>query len=567
VKKSRIRKKSAVRSLFGIFGAGSLTLFSTAAVAGALSLVYAAIQMPDSLVATWLVRPLAIASVGTVGASGGLPTNVGTSTSVTNPAPVALKPMKLGMNIGGPVYYAPSRAFMNLASDSGWYVTPAGGGATDSYFDANRNVVKVLPGDQVYRFILRPTAVFQKKSVDVVCKWDGVGTILAVKPGGVKNLVMGTNSMRYTHLFENVNTGWMPIYLTAVDANNPIRNIDCREAGADPNALFDPTFLASVKKFSSLRFLKWQNVEDNKPITWATRTTPAMGQIVGGLDGVAIEHMIALANETKTDPWFCMPWNADDDYIRRFAQLVRDTLDPSLTAYVETSNEVWNWVYPVTFQAQQEGLAHGLTGDTQVAIWLRYAEKTIQVMDIWRDVFQGQSSRIVRVAAMQNAWPASVQAVLAFRDTPQHIDAIASAPYFDANLATYPGDGSDLSDLFAQLRQTLDWQMGNAKQFKQMADQYHLRFVTYEAGQHVSNAPPDKTDLLYQIQHDPRMGQLYTYYLNRWNNEIGDQMTLFSDVGGSSVFGAWGLLDYIGQSPNAAAKAKAVMLFQASIGR
>jgi hypothetical protein len=523
--------------------------------------------MPDSLVATWLVRPLAIASVGTVGASGGLPTGISTSTSVTNPPAVALKPMKLGMNINTPVYYTPTRIFMNLASDSGWYVTPAGGGATDSYFDANRNVVKVLPGDQVYRFILRPTGIYQKKSVDVVCKWDGVGTIEAVKPGGVKNLVMGTNGMRYTHLYEGANTGWMPIYLRTVDANNPIRNLDCREAGADPTALFDPTFLASVRKYSSLRFMKWQNTESNKVVTWAKRTTPAMGQVMGEADGVAIENMIALANQTKTDPWFCIPWNADDDYVRRFAQMVRDTLDPNLTAYVETSNEVWNWGYAVTAQAQQEGLAHGLTGDTQVAIWLRYAEKTIQVMDIWRDVFQGQSSRIVRVAAMQSAWPASIQAVLAFRDTAQHIDAISSAPYFDTNLANYAGDGSDLSDLFAQLRQTLDWQMDNAKQFKQLADQYHLRFVTYEAGQHVANAPSNKVDMLFQIQHDPRMGQLYTYYLNRWNNEIGDMMTLFADVDGTSAFGAWGLLDYIGQSPNTAAKAKAVMLFQASIRR
>jgi len=522
--------------------------------------------MPDSLVAKWLVRPLAAASLSTVGTSGGLPT-VGTSTSVTTPAPATLKPMKIGMNLNVPVYYVPTRTFMNLATDFGWNVKPADGGSTDSYFDANRNVIKVLPGDQVVRFISRPTGIYQKKSVDVVCKWDGVGTIAASAPGNVKNVVMGTNSMRYTHLPGPVGGGWMPIYLKAVDPNNPIRNLDCREAGADPNALYDPTFLASAKKYSSLRFMKWQAVEQNKPVTWATRTTPAMGQIMGAADGVAIEHMIALANQTQTDPWFSMPWNADDDYIRRFAELVRDTLDPNLKVYVEASNEVWNWVYLVTHQAKQEGLARGLTSDGQVAVWYRYAEKTIQVMDIWRDVFQGQSSRLVRVAAMQNAWPDTIKAVLSFRDTPQHIDAISSAPYFDANLSNYTGDGSNLSDLFAQLRTTLDRAMDNAKQYKQLADQYHLRFVTYEAGQHIFNARQDQVNMLYQIEHDPRMGQLYTYYLNRWNNEIGDLMTLFSDYDGASTAGAWGLFDYIGQSPNAAAKAKAVTLFQASISK
>ncbi len=76
MKKSRIRKKSALKSLFGLFSAGSLALFSTVAVAGALSLVYAALEMPDSSVAKWLVRLLAIASVGSVGSAGGLPTGV-----------------------------------------------------------------------------------------------------------------------------------------------------------------------------------------------------------------------------------------------------------------------------------------------------------------------------------------------------------------------------------------------------------------------------------------------------------------------------------------------------------
>lgn len=542
-------------------------MVSSGAVAAALSLVYAGLEMPDSLVAKWLVRPLAAVSVGTVTASGGLPTNVGKSTSTTTPAPTPLKPMKLGMNMTQPIYYTPTRIFTNLASDVGWVVTPANGGSTDGYFDANRNVVKVLPGDQVYRFILRPTGIYQKKSVDIVCKWDGIGTIEAVKHSGIQNLVMGANGMRYTQLPDPIDSAWMMVRLKSVDMSNPFRNLDCREAGADPNALYDPTFLAGVKKYSSLRFMKWQNVEQNKTVTWAKRTTPAMGQIMGDADGVAIENMIALANQTKTDPWFAMPWNADDDYIRRFATLVRDTLDPNLKVYVEASNEVWNWAYLVTHQAQQEGLSRGLTTDGQVAVWYRYAEKTIQVMDIWRDVFQGQSSRLVRVAAMQNAWPDTIKAVLSFRDTPQHIDAISSAPYFTADLSAYTGDGSNLNDFFAQLRTTLDGAMDNAKQFKQLADQYHLRFVTYEAGQHVSNARQDQIPLLYQIEHDRRMGQLYTYYLNRWNNEIGDLMTLFSDYDGASTAGAWGISDYIGQSPNAAPKAKAVMLFQASISK
>jgi hypothetical protein len=565
VKKSRIRKKSPVKSLMGLFGAGSLTLFSTAAVAGALSLVYAALEMPDSLVAKWLVRPLAIASVGTVSASGGLPTGVGSSTSVTNPASVALKPMKLGINLAPPTYYGTHTVFMNLAADSGWYVHPAGGGSTDSYFDANRNVVKVLPGDQISRALMRPSAYYQKKSVDVTCKWDGVGTLSVLKLG-IVNLVMGTNSMRYTQLYDGVEGGRSAIYLQSVDPNNPVRNMDCREVGASPTALFDPVFLANVKRYSTIRFMDWQNINANLPTTWAKRTTPAMGQIMG-VDGMPIEHMIALANQTHTNPWFCMPWNADDDYVRRFAQLVRDTLDPDLKVYVEASNEVWNWGFPVTTQAQQEGLQSGLTADGQVAVWLRYAEKTIQVMDIWKQEFAGQNTRLVRVAASLNAWSLPIQKILEFRDTPQHIDAVASAPYFEYDVATITAS-TDLKTVFATLKMTLDARLDQAKAFKQFADQYNLRFITYEAGQHMANVPNDyRVQLLSDIQHDQRMGQLYTHYMTRWNNEIGDLMMLFNDYGLVSQFGAWGMLDYGGQAANATPKSKAVQLFQASISK
>jgi hypothetical protein len=522
--------------------------------------------MPNSLVAKWLVRPLAVASVGTVTASGGLPTT-GTTTTTTTPAPTALKPTKLGINLTAPDYWEPIRAFMNLASDQGWRVTPASGGATDSYFDANRNVIKVLPGDNIYRFISRPTAVYQQKSVDVVCRWDGVGSIRVPAPPGVKNLVISGNSMRYTHLYESLSQGWLPVFLNSVDATNPIRNFDCREANADKNALFDPTYIASAQKFTTLRFMKWQRVEVNAPITWATRTTPAMGQIAGGGDGYPIEYMIELANQTKSNPWFCMPWNADADYVRKFAEMVRDRLDPNLKVYVEVANEVWNWNYAVTQQARVEGLAENLTTDGQVAVWYRYAEKTIQFMDIWRDVFAGQSSRLVRVAAMQNDWPLTIQRVLQFRDTPQHIDAIASAPYFAYDLSTYTGDGTDLSGLFTTLSGKMDQTVNYAKQFKQIADQYNLRYVTYEAGQHIINIPNNKVGLLWQIQHDARMGQLYTNYMTRWNNEIGDQMTLFNDIDGTGSSGAWGLLDFVGQAATATPKGKAVTLFQASISK
>lgn len=34
---------------------------------------------------------------------------------------------------------------------------------------------------------------------------------------------------------------------------------------------------------------------------------------------------------------------ADDDYVTNLAVLIKQNLNPNLNAYIEYSNEVWNW--------------------------------------------------------------------------------------------------------------------------------------------------------------------------------------------------------------------------------
>src|SRR5690606_20571076 len=133
------------------------------------------------------------------------------------------------------------------------------------------------------------------------------------------------------------------------------------EPSAPSDQFFDPDYVAYIKRFSVLRFMVWQDMNENKPVTWATRSRMVGKDMVRRNDGVPIEVMIDLANAADADPWFCIPWNADEEYVRKFAELVRDRLvwKPGRKVYVELSNEVWNWMFPVTKQAAQEGLAEG----------------------------------------------------------------------------------------------------------------------------------------------------------------------------------------------------------------
>jgi hypothetical protein len=40
--------------------------------------------------------------------------------------------------------------------------------------------------------------------------------------------------------------------------------------------------------------------------------------------------------------WFCIPFKADDDYVRKYAEYLKTNLREDIKIYVEYSNEVWN---------------------------------------------------------------------------------------------------------------------------------------------------------------------------------------------------------------------------------
>ena len=106
--------------------------------------------------------------------------------------------------------------------------------------------------------------------------------------------------------------------------------------------------------------------------------------------------MIDLANARGANPWFCMPHLADDDYVRRFARLVKHRLRPDLKVYVEYSNEVWNWIYPVTHYAEAEGKRLKL-GDPARGRY--YAQRSLDMFRIWER--RVGRDRLVRVLASQ----------------------------------------------------------------------------------------------------------------------------------------------------------------------
>lgn len=480
---------------------------------------------------------------------------------------------RLGTVLATVQYWDGSRPFMNLIYGDGPHMqnTNPWGGSEEipaQDFDANGWVKSVPTGYRVIRQLSIPAA-----GGNFICRFQGNGTLTVGGPA--TNVVSGAGQTTFTLPAGYPNPQSVQLAYT-VDPTNYIRNIDCREASASTTDTFAPEFLSALQGFKDARFVKWSLVEANSgvtaawgggtqsspkySVTWATRSKPGDGGYLGN-DGVPVEVMVQLANQAGVDPWFNIPWNADDDYITRFATYVRDNLAAGRVAYIETSNEVWNWGYPVHTQALAEGKAEGLDsgygGDTQV-VAERYAEKAAHVMDIWSNVFTGQTNRIVRVAAYQHVQPPYADLLLKYNNSYTHFDALATASYWGFDGNNYPNLTADqaFSTLLpASISDTVNFGVQN----KAVAAKYGLRYVTYEGGQGITMS--NNVPLLTQIEHDSRMGEAYKTYITQWQSQVGDLLNLFVLTGQVNQFGAWGMWDYAGEPLSGTPKMQAVQQF------
>jgi hypothetical protein len=177
-----------------------------------------------------------------------------------------------------------------------------------------------------------------------VCKFDGQGELLIEKDGSV----IQNNG---TSLLVNVSSAnGVRFRITRTNSSDPLRNITMvplelfgRIFPADP---FHPEFIAELSGASILRFSQWLRVDSNdynsmnQPRNWSLRTLTT-DQTQNCLAGVALEYMVALSNKLHASPWFGLPKAASvtDSYHIRFANMVRDTLDPDLIIYIEYRDE------------------------------------------------------------------------------------------------------------------------------------------------------------------------------------------------------------------------------------
>ena len=368
--------------------------------------------------------------------------------------------------------------------------------------------------------------------------------------------------------------------ITATDPANPLRNIRFIMPGFESSYLtqpFHPLFLSRLQNYKAIRFMDWMLTNGSTVRNWTDRAKPS--DYTYSLRGVPIEVILQLANSTNATPWFNIPAQATDDYIRQFAATVKQQLNPALKFYVEYSNETWNGSFAQTKYIQARGQELGFSVDPTIAGAYYTAFRSTQIFDLFRSVL-GSSSRMVRVIASQaeNSWLSDQ--TLGFQNAFGNADALAIAPYFNCSDTASGGFGvlgdpataSQVDGMSVDGIVDIELAHINGCALRQMqsnsaiAKKYGLALVGYEGGQSLVGyygAENDNTmtALFKAANRSPRMNALYAQYLSNWVGAGGDLLVSFNEAGAATKYGSWGALEYQDQDPLTAPKFQALTTF------
>ncbi len=478
--------------------------------------------------------------------------------SAAEPPPAEATPARsrLGINLSGCADWNTEHPFVDVFRLSRRWISQregeAWGKGPELERDANGWIKRLEPGCRAETPIL---TAGHAPSGEYVCLYDGDGEldfqhnshVVSRAPGRIVVEIDGAK-------------GGVFVQLKRTNPENPVRNIRVLMPGCEKSYAsepFSPALLQRWRGFNTIRFMDWMDTNGSEQREWADRPTPSFCNFTE--HGVPVELMVALCNRLKTNPWFCLPHAASDDYVRQFAAAVKRRLDPSLKVYVEYSNEVWNGQFTQTRYAGEQGRKLGFAEKDWEAGWRYSAWRSVQMHKLWEQAFGGRE-RLVRVIASQAANPYVSEQKLIFQEAWKQFDALAIAPYFHMNV---PAKGSDRQLSAEQVAQwPLECVLENvatncvpeairdmAAQ-KKLAEKYHLKLICYEAGQHLVGVGGGEnnealTRLLQAANRHARMAECYRAYLDGWKAAGGgDLCCLFSSVGQFSKWGSWGLLEF-----------------------
>lgn len=355
--------------------------------------------------------------------------------------------------------------------------------------------------------------------------------------------------------------GAIELQLHGYDPTRPTTDIHLWLPGLENDcSAFHPLFMERLRPFSVLRFYPWMRVYSTSG-SWSQRA--ALGSArQSTAEGVALEYMVELCNEVGSDPWFCIPHTADDQYVRNFATLVRDTLHPERRIYVEYSNEVWNTDFLAGQWARAQASKRG------VPVGRVVAEETARVFNLWREVFGERSDRLVRVVGAHLHNPTFAQTVC--QNLNGNFDAIAVGAYFSARADRDEVDAaSTAEELMAAAVNNLEaLVLPRITDHKNLANTYstqlgrHIGLLTYEGGQSiVARSPGGGLGLpaTLDVQYLPEMYAAYRRLIEEGANRGLELFVGYDFTGGRNDADTFSVLEYLEEPTASAPKYRAIV--------
>ncbi len=352
------------------------------------------------------------------------------------------------------------------------------------------------------------------------------------------------------------------------DAAHPCARGACLsfEEHAD-ELVFHPDFLSRTQPYRMIRFMDFMATNDSPIRRWSDR--PRLEDATWTVHGAPIEVMAQLANQLHAQPWFCIPHQADDEYVRQLASMLRDRVDPELPIWIEYSNEVWNGIFDQHQYAVRRGEELGL-GEGPSAGLRFYARRSKEIFRIFTQVLGPE--RLVRVVAAQSGNASVAEQILEHDGLGREADVLAIGAYFGLIVGPDERDhvrALTVDQLVEESRRRLVPQtLREAAEHARLARRYGIRLAAYEGGQHFVGINGVENDaqinaLFDALNRDPRMRELYLQLLQGWRNAGGGWLNHFVNCGRWSKWGRWGALEHIRQSRETAPKYDALMRFQA----
>ena len=498
-----------------------------------------------------------------------------TLVSVRGTTPIPARSRYVGTNLAGVVYWTSQFPFVDLMkSSSGWSSFEDSGvqGAAFPSMTADGYPAALKSGQHALSFV--SSAGTHRPVGRYVVLWDGDGRVSFPW----SDVTVAETAPRRLAIDVSATTSELWVSIDATSASNPVRNLRFLVPGTEATYAtqpFNATFLQKTAPFSTLRFMDWGGTNGSPQVNWVDRALPA--QVTWQTPkGVPLEVMIELANTLHVDPWFCIPHQASDDYVTRFATMLHDKLDPTLRPHIEYSNEMWNTGFAQTQWAVARSNALALPVPFgQPSVY--YATRAVQVFKLVQQAYgTADAPRIVRVLAGQSVWTQFLENALKTNNAAANADVMAIAPYFTAvaaadptQVATTLTQTSDqiVDQMFANVRGAIASDISNNAA---LATTYRLKLKAYEggSGNTTTEFPADTQDAMTALftaaNRNPRMRDLHVEFYSIWQAAGGDTMAQYNDIGLWSKYGFWGALEYASQDPQDAPKYRGLLDFIAA---